>query len=100
MTKSRKNSILKSVRKTSNRVLPTVDKSLKTIGTVTKTVAKTSIPIVEKGISTVYGTMATGFNLGVNTVAKGITKRKGSKKTRRSRTVAGGKLRRKHSRKY
>jgi hypothetical protein len=93
MAKSRKNSILKSVQKTSNNVLPAVDKGLQTVGKTTKDVAKISLPIVEKGVSAVYGTMATGFNLGVKGVkgvAKGITKskrsrrhKKGGKKTRR-----------------
>lgn len=99
MAKSRKNNILKSMTKTSKSVLPVVDKSLKTVGTLAKGVAKSSIPIVEKGVSAVYGTMATGFNLGVkgaSTVAKGITKVKRSRKASRgrSRKVAGGKSRR------
>ena len=94
MAKSRKNNILKSIEKTSNQLLPVVDKSLKTVGTTAKDVAKISLPVVEKGVSAVYGTMATGFNLGVkgvkgvSGVAKGMTKRKRSrrhKKTRRHR---------------
>ena len=94
MAKSRKNNILKSVQKTSSKVLPVVDESLKTVGTTAKDVAKISLPVVEKGVSAVYGTMATGFNLGVkgvkgvSGVAKGMTKRKRSrrhKKTRRHR---------------
>lgn len=95
MAKSRKNNILKSVEKTSSKVLPVVDKSLKKIGTTSKDVAKNSIPVVEKGVSAVYGTMATGFNLGIKglgSVAKGMTKskrtkrhKKGGKKTRRKR---------------
>jgi hypothetical protein len=98
MTKSRKNSILKSVGKTSSKVLPVVDKGLKTVGSTAKDVAKISLPIVEKGVSAVYGTMATGFNLGVkgvkgvSGVAKGMTKskrsrsnKKGGRKTRRHR---------------
>ena len=42
-----------------------------------------SAPIVEKGVSVVYGTMAKGFDLGiqgVKTVAKGMSKRRHSKK--------------------
>ena len=94
MAKSHKNNILKSVKKTSKKVLPVVDKSLKNVGTTAKDVANVSLPIVEKGVSAVYGTMATGFNLGikgvkgVRSVAMGMTK---SKRTRRHRK--GGKSR-------
>jgi hypothetical protein len=101
MTKSRKNSILKSVQKTSNKVLPTVDKGLKTVGTTAKDVAKISLPVVEKGVSAVYGTMATGFNLGlkgvkgVSGVAKGMTK---SKRSRRNKK--GGRKTRRHRRRH
>ena len=101
MTKSRKNSILKSVQKTSSNVLPVVDKGLKTVGTTAKDVAKISLPVVEKGVSAVYGTMATGFNLGVkgvksvSGVAKGMTK---SKRSRRNKK--GGRKTRRHRRRH
>jgi hypothetical protein len=101
MTKSRKNSILKSVGKTSSKVLPVVDKSLQTVGSTAKDVAKISLPIVEKGVSAVYGTMATGFNLGVKGikgvkgVAKGMTK---SKRSRRNKK--GGRKTRRHRRRH
>jgi hypothetical protein len=101
MTKSRKNSILKSVEKTSNKVLPVVDEGLQTVGSTAKDVAKISLPIVEKGVSAVYGTMATGFNLGVkgvkgvSGVAKGMTK---SKRSRRHKK--GGKKTRRHRRRH
>jgi hypothetical protein len=103
MVKSRKNNIFKSVTKTSKTVLPVVDKCLKTVGTVAKDVAMSSIPIVEKGVSTVYGTMATGFNLGVksaNTVAKGISKGKHSRKVSRRRKMDSGKSRRRKNRRH
>jgi hypothetical protein len=102
MTKSRKNSILKSVQKTSNKVLPVVDKGLKTVGTTAKDVAKISIPVVEKGVSAIYGTMATGFNLGVkgvkgvSGVAKGMTKSKRSRKGGKSRKNKTRRHRRRH----
>ena len=101
MTKSRKNSILKSVEKTSNKVLPVVDDGLQTVGSTAKDVAKITLPIVEKGVSAVYGTMATGFNLGVkgvkgvSGVAKGMTK---SKRSRRHKK--GGKKTRRHRRRH
>jgi hypothetical protein len=101
MAKSRKNNILKSVEKTSNKVLPVVDNGLQTVGTTAKDVAKVSLPIVEKGVSAVYGTMATGFNLGVkgvkgvNSVAKGMTKRKRSRRNKK-----GGKKTRNYRRRH
>ena len=101
MTKSRKNSILKSVEKTSNKVLPVVDDGLQTVGSTAKDVAKITLPIVEKGVSAVYGTMATGFNLGVkgvkgvSGVAKGMTK---SKRSRRNKK--GGRKTRRHRRRH
>ena len=98
MAKSRKNNILKSVEKSSKKVLPVVDESLQTVGTTAKDVAKISLPIVEKGVSAVYGTMATGFNLGVkgvNTVAKGMSKSKRSKRHRK-----GGKSRKLKTRRH
>jgi hypothetical protein len=80
---SHRKSIMKSIRNTSERALPIVDKGLKTVGTTAKYVAVKSAPIVEEGISKVYGTLATGFDLGVkgvNTLAKG--RRKMTKKRR------------------
>lgn len=103
MGKSRKNksnSFMKTIKKTTSKTLPVVNKGLKKVGTTAKDVAKASIPIVEKGVSVVYGTMATGLDLGVKgvkSVAKGMSKRKHS----RSRSLAGGrKTRRRHSRRH
>jgi hypothetical protein len=81
MTKSRSHrSILKSIRSTSEKALPVVDKGLKTVGTTAKYVAVKAAPVVEKGASVVYGTMARGFDLGLKGLAKGITKRRKYKK--------------------
>ena len=82
MAKSRKNrssGILKKITKTSVRALPVVGKGLKDVGVVAKGVAVKSAPVVEKGVSSVYGTLATGFNLGANAIAKGVSKRRRSK---------------------
>ena len=82
-SRSHRSSILKSIRSTSEKALPVVDKGLKTVGTTAKYVAVKSAPIVEKGASAVYGTLATGFDLGVKgakTLAKGVTKRRRHKK--------------------
>ena len=73
----------KSIVSTSKKALPVVGKGLKKVGTAAKDVAVASAPIIEKGVSLVYGTMAKGFDLGVQgvkTVAKGISKKRGSKK--------------------
>jgi len=85
--------IVKSITKTTEKALPVVDEGLTTVGKTAKNVAEASAPVIEKGVSTVYGTMATGFDLGVKgakTVARGITKkrrtkrhRKGSRKSRK-----------------
>ena len=83
--KKRESNFLKSSSKSAEKVAPVVKDSLKTAGVVAKDVAKETIPIVEKGVSAVYGTLASGFNLGVTgakNVAKGVNKL--SKKTRRN----------------
>ena len=83
MAKSRKNSksVLSSISKTSQKALPAINTGLKNVGTA----AVKSIPIVEKGVSVVYGTMATGFDLGVKGVAKGVKVAKSFKKSRSSK---------------
>jgi len=78
-----KKTSLKNVGKGLKKALPVVDKGLKKVGTAAKDVAVKSAPIVEKGVSLVYGTMAKGFDLGVQgvkTVSKGMSKKRGSKK--------------------
>ena len=79
-------SVGKGIISTSKKALPVVDKGLTKVGNVTKDVAVKSAPIIENGVSVVYGTMAKGFDLGVQgarTVAKGISKKRRSKKGRR-----------------
>lgn len=100
MTKSRKNTVMRTLKKTANKTLPAVDKGLKTVGSTAKSVVNASLPIVEKGVSAVYGTMATGLDLGVKgakSITKGMTK---SRRRHRSlaRSLAGG--RRHRSRRY
>ncbi len=103
MSNSRKNrrtrkSVMKSLRKTTEKALPMVDTGLKTVGRVTKNVVVSSIPIVEKGVSAVYGTMATGFDLGVKgvkKVGKSVTNIQNSK-----RRQQGGRRTRRSSRKH
>jgi hypothetical protein len=76
MGKSYKNrsskSIIKKITNTTEIALPIVDKGLQNVGSVAKGVAVKSVPVIEKGVSAVFGTMATGFDLGVKGVARGI----------------------------
>ena len=61
-------------------------RGLKKVGSVTKNVITSSAPIVEKGVSKVYGTLATGFDLGVKgakTVASGVSKMTKRKRSNR-----------------
>ena len=91
--KKRASNLIKSTSKNVKKALPVVNNGLKTAAYVAKGVAKETIPIVEKGVSAVYGTMDTGFNLGVKeakNVGKGIQSY--TKKNKR-----GGR-RRRHSR--
>ena len=96
MTKSykkRASNLIKSASKNVKKSLPVVNNGLKTAAYVAKGVVKETIPIVEKGVSAVYGTMNTGFNLGLKeakNVGKGIknyTKKnkKGGRRRRLSR---------------
>ena len=87
MSKSRKHSkrsiSFKKVKNTTLKALPVVNKGLEKIGSTTKNVAVKSKPYLEKGVSAVYGTLAKGFDLGVQgakSVAKGVAK---SRKSRR-----------------
>jgi len=78
MAKSRRNrssNILKNIQKTSSQAIPVVGKGLKNVGNVAKNVAFKSKPVIEKGVSSVFGTLATGFNLGVKgakNIASGV----------------------------
>jgi len=90
MAKSSRKTSLKNFGKDIKKTIPVVGKGLKKLGTSAKDVAVKTAPVVEKGVSVVYGTMAKGFDLGiqgVRSIAKGISKRKrskrGSKRTRR-----------------
>ena len=108
MAKSRKSSVMKSIKKTASKTLPVVNKGLTKVGTAAKDVANASIPIVEKGVSAVYSTMATGLDLGVKgvkTVGKSLRSRSRgrsiSRGRSRSRKLSGGRrTRRRHHRRH
>jgi hypothetical protein len=71
--KSKKRQFFRNIRKTTSKVIPVVASGLKSIGSSVENVALKSIPLVEKGIGSVYGTLATGFDLGVKGVKKGVS---------------------------
>jgi hypothetical protein len=88
MSKSSKKNSLKSIVSTSKKALPAVNKGLKKVGVAAKDVAQKSVPIVEKGVSVVYGTMARGFDLGVQGVKnmnKKMSKKRNSRRNRKTR---------------
>lgn len=92
MAKSRRNRgsrILKNVVNTSRNVIPSIYSGLNNVGNAAKGVTKKTEPLVEKGVSTVFGTLATGFDLGLKgakTVASGV-----KTVAKRVKTVAKGK---------
>ena len=94
MSKTRKHSKSLSSIKMLKNTSKSAAKGLKKIGSVTKNVVVKSAPIIEKGVSGVYGTLATGFNLGVKgakSVASGVSKmslkRRSNSKSRKSRRI-------------
>ena len=78
----------KKIMKTTERAIPVIGEGLKTVGNTAKVAVVKSAPIVEKGASIVYGTLATGFDMGikgVKTVAKGVSKRRSSRRRKTSK---------------
>ena len=85
-SKSRKSSMMKSWKKTTSKAVPMVKSGLKSVGATVKTVAIKSAPTVNKGLEGVYGALATGFDMGIKGVSKGVkTVSKMSKKNRSKR---------------
>jgi hypothetical protein len=91
-TKTRKHSnkktnrgFLKNLKKTTTRAIPIVASGLKKVGTGVKTITMKSKPVIEKGLGMIYKTVASGFDLGVKGIKKGIhvIKNKSSKTRRR-----------------
>jgi hypothetical protein len=94
--KNKKSSVYTNIKKTSAKSVPVIRQGLNKIGKTTTKLAVQSVPVIEKGISTIYGTLATGFDIGVEgakSVARGVNKftkynkskksKRGNKKTRR-----------------
>jgi hypothetical protein len=62
----RRTNIIKNIGKTTKRVLPIVKTGLSTIGQNVKVAASKSEPAIKQGFKSIYGTLATGFNMGIN----------------------------------
>ena len=93
-SRSHRRSILKSIKNSSAMAIPVVGKGLKNVGTTAKYVFVKSSPVVEQGVSKVYGTLASGFDLGlkgVSSIAKSA-----KKMTSRRRYKKRGGTRRRH----
>ena len=94
---SPRRSILGNIKKASSRALPTVERGLTAVGSAARVAAVKTAPVLQKGVAAVYGTMATGFNLGVKgakNVASGVSTMAKSSKMKRSRKHSS--RRRKH----
>ena len=84
---SRKSGLLKSFNNTSSKAVPMVKSGLKSVGSTVETVAIKSAPTINKGLEGVYGALATGFDMGIKGVSKGVSKvSKMSKSRSRSRS--------------
>lgn len=103
MVKTRKNktSIINTITEDSKKALPVLDKNISKVGIAAKEITEKSIPVVEKGVSAVYGTMATGFDLGVKGVkiaASGVKTMSRKKRTKNHRNRKNKKSRKNHKR--
>ena len=96
-SKSRNSKLLKDLKKTTSKAVPIVKSGLKSVGSTVKNVAIKSAPTVNKGLEGVYGALATGFDMGVKGVSKGVsTVSKMAKKRRSSKRSKRGGTRRKY----
>ena len=73
-----------------------VKSGLKSVGSTVKIIAIKSAPTVNKGLEGVYGALATGFDMGIKGVKKGVSSVSKMTKKRRSsrRHTKGGSCRR------
>ena len=99
MTKSRKNifrrsskrrsskgrtNFIKKIGRTTKRVLPVVKKGLSTIGQNVNSAASSSEPAIKQGFKSIYGTLATGFNMGVNKLSSTFGKSSAKRRAKHS----------------
>jgi hypothetical protein len=86
----KRTNFIKNIGRTTKRVLPIVKTGLSTIGQNVKYAANKSEPTIKQGFKSIYGTLATGFNMGLNklsTLGKSSGKRRANStfKKRRGR---------------
>jgi hypothetical protein len=90
-SKKRTTGIIKNIGKTTKRVLPIVKSGLSTIGQNVKVAATKSEPAIKQGFKSIYGTLATGFNMGLNKLSTLSTfKKSGAKRRVNRRTKRRG----------
>lgn len=82
-----KRGFLKKLTRTANKTLPVIASGLTKVGSKVKNITMKSAPTIEKGLGAVYGSVMTGFDLGVKGINKGIStiQKQTSSKTRRHR---------------
>ena len=71
--------------KTSKALLGSVNSGLTTVANTAKSIGQKSKPMIERGLSGIYGTLATGFNMGMKGVNKGLKTVTFKKQTRKHR---------------
>ena len=93
--KSKKSGVLKGLKKTTSKAVPIIKNGLKSVGATVKTVAIKSAPTVNRGLESVYGALATGFDMGIKGVTKGVSKMSKKRRgTKRRGNKRGGPSRR------
>ena len=71
-TKKHNVGFFKSVKNNTSKIIPGVQFGIQKVGSTVKNVATGSVPLVKKGFSQVYGTLATGFDMGMSGLKKGV----------------------------
>ena len=89
-SKSKKSSLFKGLKKTTSKAVPMVKNGLKSVGATVKNVAIKSAPTVNKGLEGVYGALATGFDMGIKGVTKGVSKMTKKSRSSHRRNKRGG----------
>jgi hypothetical protein len=82
-----KRGFLKKLTRTANKTLPAIASGITNVGSNVKNITLKNAPKIEKGLGAVYGSVLTGFDLGVKGISKGIStiQSQASSKTRRHR---------------
>jgi len=71
-TKKHNVGVIKTVRNTTSKIIPGMQYGIQKVGSTVQNVATGTVPMVKKGFSQVYGTLATGFNMGMNGLKNGV----------------------------